>query len=38
MQWEAKRQITLTLQETIDFLKACHRQAPFLFFNGRQPI
>ena len=33
-QWETKRQTTLTLQETIDFLKACHRQAPFLFFNG----
>jgi hypothetical protein len=24
----------LTLGETIDFLRACHRGAPFLFFNG----
>jgi hypothetical protein len=24
----------LSLQETLDFLKSCHRRAPFLFFNG----
>jgi phosphoglucomutase len=24
----------LSLLETLDFLKSCHRRAPFLFFNG----
>jgi hypothetical protein len=24
----------LTLEETVEFLKFCHRRAPFLFFNG----
>lgn len=24
----------MTLQETLDFLRQCHRDAPFLFFNG----
>ena len=24
----------LTLEEVFDFLKSCHRRAPFLFFNG----
>jgi len=24
----------LTLLETLQFLKSCHRRAPFLFFNG----
>src|ERR1041384_6536880 len=33
-EWEANRRLPLTLGETLDFLKACHRQAPFLFFNG----
>lgn len=33
-EWEAKRDATLTLEETLDFLKRCHRLAPFLFFNG----
>ena len=32
--WEANRQRELTLAETFDFLQACHRGAPFLFFNG----
>jgi hypothetical protein len=25
---------TLFLDETIEFLRQCHRRAPFLFFNG----
>jgi hypothetical protein len=33
-EWEAARQRELTLAETFDFLQACHRGAPFLFFNG----
>lgn len=33
-EWEARRRETLTLGETLDFLKRCHRLAPFLFFNG----
>jgi hypothetical protein len=32
--WAAKQQTELTLAETIDFLRWCHRQHPFLFFNG----
>jgi hypothetical protein len=33
-EWEQTRTRELTLAETIDFLRACHRGAPFLFFNG----
>jgi hypothetical protein len=33
-EWETQRQQVVTLGETFDFLKRCHRQAPFLFFNG----
>ena len=33
-EWETKRSATLSLDETLDFLRRCHRQAPFLFFNG----
>jgi hypothetical protein len=33
-EWEAKRSSELTLLETFVFLKACHRRAPFLFYNG----
>jgi hypothetical protein len=33
-EWNTKRNTTLTLGETIDFLRYCHRRAPFLFFNG----
>ena len=29
-EWDEKRRLELTL----DFLKHCHRRAPFLFFNG----
>jgi hypothetical protein len=33
-EWEEKRHAILSLDETIDFLRYCHRRAPFLFFNG----
>ena len=33
-EWEEKRNTVLSLEETLDFLRHCHRQAPFLFFNG----
>jgi hypothetical protein len=33
-EWEIKRQKVLSLDETIEFLRHCHRRAPFLFFNG----
>jgi len=31
---QAKRQVVLSLDETVEFLRYCHRRAPFLFFNG----
>jgi|SRR6185369_5641251 len=33
-EWEKFRLQTLTLGETFDLLRAYHRRAPFLFFNG----
>jgi len=33
-EWEKTRHQALTLLETLDFLRHCHRSAPFLFFNG----
>ena len=33
-EWETVCAQTLTLAETVDQLHACHRRAPFLFFNG----
>jgi len=33
-EWEKVRQQELALGETFEFLKSCHRRAPFLFFNG----
>lgn len=33
-EWEKRRASGLTLLETLQFLKSCHRRAPFLFFNG----
>jgi hypothetical protein len=33
-EWEQRRAVELTLLETLQFLKSCHRRAPFLFFNG----
>lgn len=32
--WEATRPQILSLGEVLDFLRHCHRSAPFLFFNG----
>lgn len=32
--WRARQPQVATLEETIEFLRRCHRQAPFLFFNG----
>jgi hypothetical protein len=32
--WEAARSQVLSLGEVLDFLRHCHRSAPFLFFNG----
>jgi hypothetical protein len=33
-EWEAQRNSVCSLDETIEFLRYCHRRAPFLFFNG----
>jgi hypothetical protein len=33
-EWEKARATELTLLETFQFLRSCHRRAPFLFFNG----
>ncbi len=33
-EWEKRRANALSLLETFQFLKSCHRRAPFLFFNG----
>jgi hypothetical protein len=33
-EWEEKRGQTCSLGEAIEFLRQCHRRAPFLFFNG----
>src|SRR5256885_16781047 len=33
-EWRAKQEASLSLAEAIDFLRYCHRCAPFLFFNG----
>jgi hypothetical protein len=33
-EWEARRTRELSLLETFDFLRSCHKRAPFLFFNG----
>jgi hypothetical protein len=32
--WQLQQPAVVSLQETLDFLKSCHRAAPFLFFNG----
>lgn len=32
--WEKIRSVESSLGETLDFLRGCHRRAPFLFFNG----
>jgi hypothetical protein len=33
-EWREKQRQVLSLAGTIDFLRHCHRRAPFLFFNG----
>lgn len=33
-EWATKQQEILSLEQIIDFLRQCHRRAPFLFFNG----
>jgi hypothetical protein len=33
-EWEKQCAVELTLLETFQFLRSCHRRAPFLFFNG----
>jgi hypothetical protein len=33
-EWETRRKRELSLLETFEFLKSCHKRAPFLFFNG----
>ena len=33
-EWERFRRRELTLTETLEFLRSCHRGAPYLFFNG----
>src|SRR5438093_8349715 len=33
-EWGEKEQQILSVAETIEFLRHCHRRAPFLFFNG----
>ena len=32
--WEKKRLAELSFLELLDFLRQCHKRAPFLFFNG----
>ena len=33
-EWRQKQNEVCSLAETIEFLRQCHRRAPFLFFNG----
>jgi hypothetical protein len=33
-EWEKRRTSKLTLLEVFQFLRSCHRRAPFLFYNG----
>jgi hypothetical protein len=33
-EWRQKQPAVQSLAETIEFLRQCHRRAPFLFFNG----
>jgi len=33
-EWRRRQAETNSLAETIEFLRQCHRRAPFLFFNG----
>lgn len=33
-EWRQRRVLEFPLGETLDYLRTCHRRAPFLFFNG----
>ncbi|HKS36250.1 MAG TPA: hypothetical protein VJW76_03605 [Verrucomicrobiae bacterium] len=33
-EWDQRRLLETTLGSTLDYLRSCHRRAPFLFFNG----
>ena len=33
-EWAEKQSESLSLAQTVDFLRQCHRRSPFLFFNG----
>ena len=33
-EWQERRLLETALGEVLDYLRACHRRAPFLFFNG----
>ena len=33
-EWAGRHAVETTLGETLDYLRSCHRAAPFLFFNG----
>ena len=33
-EWGGRHAVETTLGETLDYLRGCHRAAPFLFFNG----
>src|SRR5580658_2544879 len=33
-EWRQGQTIVRSLAETLEFLRQCHRRAPFLFFNG----
>ena len=33
-EWSQRQADHFTLGETLDYLRTCHRRAPFLFFNG----
>ena len=32
--WRNRQGVVSTLDEALEFLRSCHRRAPFLFFNG----
>ena len=32
--WQRRREVESSFAEALDFLRNCHRRAPFLFFNG----
>jgi len=32
--WQERRLLEINLGDTLDYLRSCHRRAPFLFFNG----